>query len=73
VFGTVQIFPSGQSEGDRDEPNRKYPDGGIMKPLLLMSALFIGPQDPKLNLGAKMSEPGDAPFVVTVFGNPTVA
>ena len=32
-----------------------------MKPLLLMS---VGPHDPKLNLGAEMSEPGVAPVVV---------
>jgi hypothetical protein len=61
VFGTGKIFPAGHSEGDSDEPNRKYPDGGTMKPLLLMS---VGPHDPKLNLGAEMSEPGVAPVVV---------
>jgi hypothetical protein len=61
VFGTGKIFPAGHSEGDSDEPNRKYPDGGTMKPLLLMS---VGPHDPKLNLGAEMSEPGVAPVGV---------
>jgi hypothetical protein len=70
VFGTGKIFPAGHSEGDSDEPNRKYPDGGTMKPLLLIS---VGPHDPKLNFGAKMSETGVAPVVVSVFSNATVA
>ena len=44
-----------------------------MKPLLLMSRLFIGPSDPKLNLGAEMNDPRVAPVVVTVSCNATVA
>ena len=69
----MEICPSGHSEEDKEEPNRKYPDGGTMKPLLLMSGLFVGPPDPKLNLGAEMCDPGVAPVVVNVSCNPTVA
>ena len=68
VFGIAQIFPS----GDRDEPNRKYPDGGTMKPLFPMPALFIGPQDPKLNLGVELSQPGVSQDVETVSSDLTV-
>ena len=48
-------------EGDRDEPNRKYPAGGTMK-LPPMSAFSSSPLNLKVNLGVEESEP-----IVTLF------
>jgi hypothetical protein len=60
MSGMSSSAPS-EVEGDRDEPNRKYPAGGTMK-LPPMPALSSGPSNPKVNLGVEESEP-----IVTLF------
>ena len=61
MSGIAPKGPSEQLDEDKDEPYRKYPDGGTMKspPML---ALPRAPLTPKLNLGVEESEP-----IVTLF------
>ena len=65
-------MPSEQEEVDSDEPNRKYPDVGAMKPLPPMLVGIISPPDPKLNLGVALSKPGVSTVVVTVCSDTAV-
>ena len=43
MSGTTQPLESGQVEEVEDEPNRKYPGGGTMKPLLSMPEVPLCP------------------------------
>ena len=43
MSGTTLPLGSGQVEEVEDEPNRKYPDGGTMKPLLSMPEVPLCP------------------------------
>ena len=61
MSGIAPTGPSEQVEGDRDEPNRKYPADGAMK-LPPVPALPSAPLNPKVNLGVEESEP-----IVTLF------
>ncbi len=66
MSGIAKTVSSEQLEGDRDEPNRKYPDGGTMKSLPPPPEVPGIPPDPKLNLGVRVSAPRVSLVVVTV-------